>query len=887
MELDADGLQMADGPQMADGTRISGGTRMEVAYILYLDMVGYSRLSLETQAYVALDLRELVRATAEFARHETEGDLLRLDTGDGMALVFFADPQSPIRCACEIAAALGRPPRLPLRIGLHCGPIIRTRDINGGENVSGDGINRAQRVMGCGDAGHILLSRHYADLLIGLALWAPDLHDLGEATVKHGERLHLVSFHCAHSGSPAPPQSLRLPAKLEATAPTNLPFWRTDQFVGRAPTLARVHDLLQAAAPVALVGLSGMGKTHLALQYAHLHRQDYPSGVFWLNAADNSHLKTDFAALGRSFFGIPEDLSTEICVLRLRDRLHHLTEPALLVLDNVTEETDLSLLPSSAQCRLLLTAQQKHLFPTAFETVELAKFEPEAALTLLGASVSGLDRDELAAARQIADDVGRLPLALDLLAQYRTRLHRSFADLRRRLEEQKLLNVLERAREKFVTATGHKGNIYESIQGPYLGLHPSAQTVLAVAACFAPADLGRELLLVVLGPAEADDSWEEALADLVDASLISEEETTAEPGAPPVFSLLPRLRLHELVRLFARIQLSEDERRTYITRLAAALTDRLQQANENLDWRGIRPETTHLIYTASECRVLEVREDLYPLLIARGRFFIMHRDFSGAEAVLREALALTESLHGPMHRSRASALRLLGEVAQMQGDHRNALRAAWSAFRIARRAYSQDDPERHVYYSTLGFILKDQGQFHRARPFYLGMIAFTRRVLGPMHTDVSKGLNNLGMLCAQQGNLDEAETHLREALAIELANEQAQSSPTGSTSSMAIYWNSLGRILGQQERWAEALDCHQAALEINERIHGANHPDYATSLYYSAVAAHALRRWLRAETQYRDVLHLCQRLFGEDNVRCGQVQEKLRQLAEDSAETLA
>ena len=491
-----------------------------------------------------------------------------------------------------------------------------------------------------------------------------------------------------------------------------------------------------------------------------------------------------------------------------------------------------------------------------------------------------LNRDDLAAAQKIADDVGRLPVALDILAQHRARLQLGFAEYRRRFlapltanhpSEDALLRTLDRACENFVAATRHKGRIYDTIGRAYLSLNPAAQTLLAAASCFAPDGLGQNLLRAVLGPDVDDETWYEALADLADASLISEDplppeqrEAQAEPDAP-------RLRLHELVRLFARMQFTEEEHRTHVVRLAAALTDRLQQANDKLDWRGIRPETAHLAHSMSECSSLGLSGNLYPLLIARGQFLIHHRDFAGADAMLREGLALVERLHKPIHRSRAQALRLLGENAQMQGDGRSALRDAWTALRIARRAYGRDDPERRAYYSTVGFILKEQGQFDRARSFYLGMIAFSVRVLGPMHPDVALGLNNLGMLCFQQGRLEEAEKHLREALAI----EQAQASLSGSTSGTAIYWNSLGRILGQQEHWAESLDCHQAALEINERIHGASHPSYVTSLYYSAVAAHALKRWHEAEVQYQDVLHLCQRLFGADNFRCAEVEKKV------------
>ena len=869
MELDADGPQMAGGPQ------ISGGTRMEVAYVLYLDMVDYSRLSLEAQARVALDLREIVRATAEFARHETEGDLLRLDTGDGMALVFFADPQSPIRCACEIAAALGRPPRLPLRIGLHCGPVIRTRDINGGENVSGDGINRAQRVMDCGDAGHILLSRYYADLLTALALWAPDLHDLGEATVKHGERLHLVSFHCAHSGSPAPPQSLRRPPAPELSPPTNLPFLRPGQFFGRVPTLALIHDLLQMAAPVVLVGLSGLGKTQLALHYAHLYPQDYPGGVFWINAADSSQLKDDFATLGRSFFDIPEYLSTEICVARLRDRLHRLPHPALLVFDNVTEETDLSLLPDSPQCRLLLTTQKKHLAPPGFERVELPKLEPDAALAMLHA----LDGED-SAARQIAEEVGHLPIALALVAQHRARLRLGCADYHRRFlapaatippSEQNLLRTLERAREKFVAATGHKGRLYETIERSYQSLDPAARAALLAAACFAPATLGRGLLCDVLGPEEGVESWEEALSDLADASLISEDEVPAEPGEALSDPDAPRLRLHELVRLFARMQLTEPQRHAHVAHLAAALTDRLRQANETLDWRGIRPELKHLTYAASECRLLGLSADLYPLLSVSGEYLILQRDFSNAARHLQEGLNLVEHLYGPDHESRARLLLLQGEVDQRNGDVPSALRNVRAALRIARRFHPPESDTLPDYFATIGYILKEKGQFGRAQMFLQKTLDLCILRSGPDHPTVTLCRNNLAMALAKRGELGAAEATLREALEA----EHRRVTRSGPTAAMSVYWNNLGKVLGEQGHWHEALAHHESALQNNRRIHGPSHADVASSLYLAAAAHEALQQWPEARTRYQAALELYRQLYGDDSWRSDVVRGKL------------
>jgi class 3 adenylate cyclase len=188
----------------------------EVAHVLFMDLVGYSRLFTEEQQRSARELRAIVRGCAEFGRAERAGRLLRLDTGDGMALVFFGDLLAPLRCAVELAGALNAHPDLPLRMGLHSGPVTRVQDINDGVNVAGPGINIAQRVMDCGDAGHILLSDAYAGLVSEFADWRTTLTDLGVCTVKHGLRLRLHSYHDGAVGNPAVPAALRATRPLVA-----------------------------------------------------------------------------------------------------------------------------------------------------------------------------------------------------------------------------------------------------------------------------------------------------------------------------------------------------------------------------------------------------------------------------------------------------------------------------------------------------------------------------------------------------------------------------------------------------------------------------------------------------------------------------------------------
>jgi len=191
----------------------------EIAHVLFLDIVAYSTLPMEEQVRAVHNLRALVSRTQECERAAEQGDLISLDTGDGMALVFFRDPLSPVQCAIEITAALQAQALLPLRMGIHSGPVSRGVDINQKENVTGSGINMAQRVMDCGDAGHILVSKAAADILSVFEDWAHTLHDLGECQVKHDMRLHLFNLVTAEAGNTSRPARLRVPVKTPADAP--------------------------------------------------------------------------------------------------------------------------------------------------------------------------------------------------------------------------------------------------------------------------------------------------------------------------------------------------------------------------------------------------------------------------------------------------------------------------------------------------------------------------------------------------------------------------------------------------------------------------------------------------------------------------------------------
>jgi TolB-like protein/class 3 adenylate cyclase/Tfp pilus assembly protein PilF len=179
--------------------------RLEIAHVLFIDIVGYCKLRTNEQSAQMEKLREIVRGTEQFRVAEAEGKLLRLPAGDGGALAFRNSPEAPVLCAEEIAKALKSHPEIRVRMGIHSGPVNEVTDLNEQANIAGAGINIAQRIMDCGDAGHILVSKHAAEDLEQYDQWQPYLHDLGECEGKHGERLHVVNLYNNEIGNPAAP----------------------------------------------------------------------------------------------------------------------------------------------------------------------------------------------------------------------------------------------------------------------------------------------------------------------------------------------------------------------------------------------------------------------------------------------------------------------------------------------------------------------------------------------------------------------------------------------------------------------------------------------------------------------------------------------------------
>ncbi len=210
------------------GTESKTDLKLEIAHILFIDTVGYSKLAIDEQSDWMETLNHLVRGTARFRAAESAGELIRLPTGDGMALIFSDSPESPPQCAVEITNALRDYPQFSLRMGIHSGPVSRVTDVNDRSNAAGAGINIAQRVMSCGDAGHILLSKRAAEDLIEYGHWRPSLHEIGECVFKHGTKITLINLYNDQVGNPELPTRFRKPSRefSRAGLPSAMFYWR-------------------------------------------------------------------------------------------------------------------------------------------------------------------------------------------------------------------------------------------------------------------------------------------------------------------------------------------------------------------------------------------------------------------------------------------------------------------------------------------------------------------------------------------------------------------------------------------------------------------------------------------------------------------------------------
>ena len=770
--------------------------------------------------------------------------------------VSFAAPADAVQWAHEAQRELTRfawPPEVPLhvRIGMHTGQAVPYSHPNGLLDYRGGPVNLAARVSAMSQGGQILVSQDTRDHVLPHLPPAFDWHDWGLCELKGIGRERL--WQVCHPDLAAPhtfarPAGFHLPAAVPAI--NNLPYAHNPHFVGRDALLPELHRHLQRSAPqpVALVGMSGMGKTQLASEYAHASLSDYPEGVFWLNARDEQRLWEDFSAIGRRFFDLTEAASLRQSAEQWYDVLRRTPHPALLIFDNVTEDFDFALLPSTGTMRVLLTTQRKPL-PENIQVMELRPLDLPDALTLLQTSRRAVRREEQKAARTIAETVGCLPLGLSLCAQHIRALGYHFTAYCDRITQDPH-KTLQIAAQRFRAATGHDGNLYYTIHSMSKELDRNALRIMKAAICFAPRGISTPLLFAASG-LTSQEKFDDALATPWSQCFVVYE--TANEDA-----LTPRLSVHELVQAYFRERVPGAQRRTLLTRAVQVLTQHLQGLNERLDVSAARREIEHCHHAARLCREIKDIPGQADLLYEIGRYLFEQRDLQGALGCFGEGLALAEAQE-PDSLLCARFLRESGVAWQDANEPVTALRQTRRALCLAGKRLAPDDPRLAEYYNSLGYVLKKQNCLSRALPFYRRALFINETAHGQQHEETAICLNNIGALLEARGDYDAALISLHRALAI----GEAVSGPHHSTA--AVRCNNIGRIYGKQENWQSALNYHQRAYTIYEAAYDAQHPNLGATCYYLAEARRGLGQRDGVEGLYERALSIYLKACGPDD----------------------
>jgi len=614
---------------------------------------------------------------------------------------------------------------------------------------------------------------------------------------------------------------IRGPQPYTMTYPDNA------DFVGRENVMKRIRQLLLSpeGRPVALVGLGGIGKTQLAVQYVHRFKEDYPGGVFWLEAHDTASLRAGYAGLSEYFPSAGSGNAAD----QVRNCLQQASMPTLLIFNNLTGRTDLNLLPSTGSCRILATTREGYLAYPRFYRVDVERLDSEAGLQLLQTRRPAVSASERESARAIVARVGGMPLALALAAHHVDCHGCDFTEYWERLAADPL-ETLTQARKRFINLTGHDGSLFDTMHLAYRELNAMGAHVLQVASCFAAQGISLNLLQEVSGVTKRI-AFLDALADLEASSLIKRDGDGW-------------ISLHELVRDFALDQAGES-RNDHIARTARLLTQRLRSANARMDWGEARREIDHCRAVAELCERYEVREILCDLMAAIGEYLFQHADPATATECYTRCLQLVRARDGVVSEQTARFTRYLA-LTHLHLDNRSAaLEMGHTALTIAEAVWEGNAGELADYYNDMGYILKRCEHLGEALKHYEHAIFVCPQSNRVTYASIT---NNLGTLQESLGNLPEARAYMVEALKLDRELLGAKHPK------IAIRLNNIGRVTLGLGNAAEALELHRQALEINLETFEARHPDVAACYYYMGRAEDVLGRHVPARTHYLQAL---------------------------------
>ncbi|MBW4608467.1 MAG: tetratricopeptide repeat protein [Hassallia sp. WJT32-NPBG1] len=671
-----------------------------------------------------------------------------------------------------------------------------------------------------------------------------------------------------------------------------MPWSGATKFVGREKELAHLHQLLQendSVAIAAVVGMGGVGKTELALQYALKHREFYSGGICWcgVKSGDVGLQVVQFARIHLELNPLTDlDLVGQVkyCWQRWREG------NVLLVLDDVTiyKEIQPYLPPSSTRFKVLMTTR-KHF--GQIQKLSLDVLQPQAALELLRKLV-GDERADLTplppslqgkgesgsptlageglgersigevVALQLCERLGYLPLGLELVGRYLARKEDlSLTEMLQRLEKKKLKERSLSEPEENMTA---QRGVEAAFELSWDELNDTDKQLACLLSLFAAAPIPWELVESCLPDVDAEELEESRDDQLLNLHLLQRK-------SKGIYQLHPLLREFFQAKLEAPPfeQNSGDLKQAFARVMIAVAKDIPQDMTFELI-TAVSSAIPHLAEVANNLIQCISDEDLIWVFVTNGRFYKDQGLYDQAEPWLKQCIEVTKKRLGEEHPSVAASLNNLAYLYRSQGRYSEAEPLYLEALELRRCLLGEEHPSVAQSLNNLAALYYSQGRYTEVEPLYLKALELTRRVLGEEHPSVATSLNNLAYLYNSQGRYSEAEPLYLEALELKrcLLGEEHPS--------VATSLNNLAYLYNSQGRYSEAEPLYLEALELKRCLLGEEHPSVATSLNNLAALYDSQGRYTEVEPLFKQALELKRRLLGEEHPS---VAESLNNLA--------
>jgi len=643
-------------------------------------------------------------------------------------------------------------------------------------------------------------------------------------------------------------------AKSPQTIPQNLPWTGAKDFVGRDEAMDTLHQQLQARERVAITsitGMGGIGKTELALQYAHyrLQQRTYPGGVCWLQVRGGD-VGIEIINFARSQLNLnpPEDHDLNVQV-RYCWRNWQQGE-VLVIFDDVVDYKDISdfLPPAEPRFKVLITTRHQWL-GQSFQRLELEVLDEKAALELLVSFVGETRiQGEPEEAKLLCADLGFLPLGLELVARYLQRKQDlSLAKMRRWLKSKRLEHQSLERKSKDMTA---ERGVVAAFELSWEELDEETRELGRLLSLFAPAAIPWSLVEECVPEVDEED-----LEDWRDDGLVN-------------LSLLQRVdegsyQLHLLIREFFRGKLSEsnslEEMKRGVCRVMVAEAQEIPQTPTRGQILGFEPAIPHIAEVAAKLTDWLTDEDLIWPFVGLGIFYEGQGLYDRAEPWRKRCLAISQSRLGSAHPDVATSLNNLASLYSSQGRYAEAEPLYKEALEIQKQLLGSEDPDVATSLNNLALLYKSQGRYAEAEPLYLEALEIQKQLLGSAHPDVAQSLNNLAGLYYSQGRYAEAEPRFTEAL--EMRKQLLGSAHPDIATSL----NNLAGLYYSQGRYDQAEPLYKEALEMNKQLLGSAHPHVAMSLNNLAELYYSQGRYDQAEPLYKEALEMRKQLLGGCN----------------------